>query len=132
MLHPTTRRLNRSCTAARYTHPSRVGMYVTSATQVAFGSVGSNWRSSTLSATGREWFESVVRTNRRFTAAEMPARFISLATEFTQHASPRATSSACIRGLPYRPFTWRWIARTRSVNSSRRCSPALGGRFRQA
>ena len=56
-----------------------------SATHTAFGSVGSNWRSSTFAATGGEWFESVVRTNRLFPFAEIPARVISPATQLTQH-----------------------------------------------
>ncbi len=47
-------------TAARYSHPSRVGMYVTSATHDVFGSAGSNSRSRTFSATGSPRFESVV------------------------------------------------------------------------
>ena len=56
--------------------------------------------------TPRRHRQRVVRVGRAderlFTRAEIPARFISRATQLTQHGWPRATNSACIRGLPYR------------------------------
>jgi hypothetical protein len=60
MLQPTTIRLNKSSTTAKYNQPSRVGMYVTSQTHASFGCSGSNSRSRTFGATGNEWLESVV------------------------------------------------------------------------
>ena len=103
-----------------------------SATHDAFGSSGSNSRSSTFSATGSAWFESVVCPNFASSLAAIPASRMTLATKFTQHACPRATNSAWIRGLPYRAFTSAWIRVTSAVSSSRRSSAALGGRDRQA
>ena len=64
---PTTRREYRSSTAARYSQPSRVGMYVMSATQASLAAEGSNCRSRRFSATGRSWLESVV-VQRNFRA----------------------------------------------------------------
>jgi hypothetical protein len=97
---PTIMRLNRSSTTARYSHPSRVGIYVMSAHHDAFGPEGSKSRSRTFGATGRRWLESVVRTNRRGIRALTPWALMSLATVFSEHAWPRAFNSAAIRGLP--------------------------------
>ena len=69
-------------------------------THEAFGSSGSNCRSNTFSATGIEWLESVVCLNLPRVFAAIPAARMSLATKFTQHACPRPTNSAWIRGLP--------------------------------
>ena len=103
-----------------------------SADQAAFGSDGSNSRSSTLSATGSPCRESVVRTNRRGALARMPCSRISLATVFSGQACPRAFSSAVIRGLPYRPFTSAWMTLIAAASSPRRSSPADGARAAQA
>ena len=64
--------------------------------------------------------------------AAIPASRMTRATMFTQHVVPRATNSAWIRGLPYRPFTSAWIAATCPASSSRRTAAALGSRDRQA
>ncbi|CAG9183481.1 hypothetical protein LMG23994_05141 [Cupriavidus pinatubonensis] len=57
---PTTSRLNRSRTTARYSHPSSVQMYVMSDVKTWFGAVGAKLRSSRFGATGNLCFESVV------------------------------------------------------------------------
>ena len=75
-------------------------MYVMSAAQARFAAPGTNRRSSTFSATGRSWFESVVARDFRFVTATTPSRRISRATVFTQQVVPRATNSAWILGLP--------------------------------
>jgi hypothetical protein len=71
-----------------------------SATHDSFGDPGSNCRSRRLSATGRSWSESVVQRYFRAALAAIPPSRINLATVLTQQSWPRATSSACIRGLP--------------------------------
>src|SRR5659263_555819 len=65
---PTTAREKRSRRTARYIHPSRVGMYVMSATHTRLGATASKWRSKRFGATGKEWAESVVvgRNFRRY------------------------------------------------------------------
>ena len=100
MDQPTTRREYRSSTAARYSQPSRVGMYVMSATHDSFGDAGSNCRSRRFSATGRSCLESVVQRNFLAVLAAMPLSRINLATVFTQQGRLRATNSAWMRGLP--------------------------------
>src|SRR5204862_7671653 len=99
--HPTTFRLHRSMTAARYSQPSPVGTYVMSAAQARSGSAWSKHRPSTLGAIGWAWDESVVRTrNRRRTTDRMPRARISRATVFSQHATSFAFSAWYTRGLP--------------------------------
>ncbi len=71
-----------------------------SAVQARFEASGSNRRSSTFSATRRPWLESVVQRDFRLVLAAIPSRRISRATVFTEQATPRATGSAWIRGLP--------------------------------
>ena len=95
-------RLNRSSTTARYSHPSRVGMYVLSAHHDSSGPAGSKSRPRTFSATGNRWFESVVRANCRGVRARIPWAFMSMATAYTEHSCPRAFDSAAVRGLPGR------------------------------
>src|SRR5437773_10509097 len=56
-----------------------------SADQDSFGPDGSKSRARRLSATGRWWFESVVRTNRRGAFARIPYSRISRATVFSEH-----------------------------------------------
>ena len=65
-----------------------------------FAAAGSNCRFNTLTATGRSWSESVVHRNFRADWAARPCARMSLATVLTQHVAPRATNSACSRGLP--------------------------------
>ncbi len=57
---PTTSRLNRSSTTARYSQPSSVQMYVMSEVNTRFGAVGVKLRASRFSATGSLCFDSVV------------------------------------------------------------------------
>jgi hypothetical protein len=57
-----------------------------SAPQTWFGRSGSKSRSRRFAATGRRWFESVVRTNRRGTRALIPWALMSLATVFSEHS----------------------------------------------
>ena len=71
-----------------------------SAVQNRFGAPGSNRRSTTFSATGWSWLESVVQRDFRLVLAATPASLISLAAVFSRRAWPRATNSAWIRGLP--------------------------------
>jgi hypothetical protein len=100
MLQPTTRREYRSSTAARYSHPSRVGRNVMSATDDSFGFVAANCRSSTFSATGRLCLESVVCLNFLAVFARRPACRMIAATVLTQQPWPAAFNSAWMRGLP--------------------------------
>ena len=86
ILHPTTGRLNGSTTTARYSHPSRVGTYVTSATHDALGSAGSKSRSDTFGATGCGRFESVACRNFRLAFAATPAARMTRATVFTRQS----------------------------------------------
>jgi hypothetical protein len=55
---------------------------------------------TTFSATGRAWFESVVRRTFRRVSAAIPYSRIRFATVLTQQGVRRATSSAWIRGRP--------------------------------
>ena len=71
----------------------------TTSVTVAGGGTAAN-SDGTFSATGSEWFESVVRRNFRLVLAEIPASRMTLATVFTQQSCPRATNSAWMRGLP--------------------------------
>ena len=59
-----------------------------SAVQTWLGASGSNCRSTTFSATGWSWLESVVQRNFRLVLAAIPASLISLATVLTQHGVP--------------------------------------------
>ena len=104
-----------------------------SASQISFGFAAAKSRSTTLGATGKSWFESVVLT-RNFLCeiARIPSPFMIFATAFTEQEWPRATNSACIRGEPYRFFTALWIARISAANSSRRFSLTLGCRSTQS
>src|SRR5205085_10305935 len=96
--HPTIILLNKSSTTARYSHPSRVGMYVMSADQDSFGPDGLKSRARRFSATGRGWFESVVRTNRLGAFALIPWALMSLATVFSEQSCPRAFNPGVIPG----------------------------------
>jgi hypothetical protein len=101
MAQPTTRRLHRSITAARYSHPWSVGTYVMSAAHLASGRSAAKSRSRRLSATGSAWAESVVRTRNRPTTFErIPRSRITLATVFAHALTPPALSAAATRGLP--------------------------------
>jgi len=97
---PTIRRECRSSTADRYSQPSRVGMEVMSAAQARSAAPGSNRRFKTFSATGRSWFESVVRRNLLLALAAIPRSRISFATVITLQRRPATANSAWIRGLP--------------------------------
>ena len=98
----------------------------------SFGPAGVKSRPSTFGATGMWCRESVVRTVRRDVLARMPPARMTLATVLTQHATPRALSSAWTRGLPYRAFTSAWTSPTRASRSARRAAAALGGRLSRA
>src|SRR5262249_31542618 len=97
---PTTIRLNRSSTTARYSHPWPVGTYVMSAHHDSFGPEGSNSRPRMFGATGRRWPEAVVRTNRRGDRAPIPWAVMSWAAVSPGHSGPRAFSGAAIGGPP--------------------------------
>jgi len=103
---PTTRRDARSRITARYSQPSRVGMYVMSAAQtrshapkVGFvSSVKRRW--STFGAAGWAAFRRVVTRNFGVLFARMPASRMSRATRCLPHVMPCAVVSVCMRGLP--------------------------------
>ena len=61
---PTTRRENMSSATAKWSQPSRVEMYVMSASHTSFGEAAVNCRSRRLAALGWEWWLSVVRGAR--------------------------------------------------------------------
>jgi hypothetical protein len=76
MLQPTTWRLWRSSTAAKYNQPSSVGMHVMSLDQTWFGAAGLKSRCSRSGATGKLCRLSVVTTNLRLPRARMPCRLM--------------------------------------------------------
>src|SRR5664279_5086440 len=89
-----------SRTAARYSQPSRVGMYVMSLSQ---RSLGCSDLKSRLMRFGDAWVlrESVVTRNRRIALGRICALRISLATVFRQHGTFWANNSTCTLGAPY-------------------------------
>ena len=97
---PTMRRENKSRMTARYSQPCCVHTYVISATHARSGASTVNSLSSTLSATGSLWSESVVFRNRGLRRPTMPFSRIRRATRLRPTSNPWATSSACTRGLP--------------------------------
>ena len=97
---PTTSRLNRSSTTARYSQPSPVWMYVMSPVHTRLGASGVKLRASTLGATGIECLESVVALKRRLWRARIPLSRISRSTRGRPMRWPRPCSSRCIRREP--------------------------------
>jgi hypothetical protein len=101
MLHPTTFRLYKSNTTAKYNQPSPVGIYVKSQTHFRFGASAVKSRFNTFAAGGWSCRESVVHgTNRRCRFDRNPVSRISRATVFTLIASPCSRNSRCTRGEP--------------------------------
>src|SRR5208337_3257801 len=76
---------NRSRITAKYSQPSRVQIYVISATQDMFADATSKARFKQLSYTGKWWLESVVALNFLLCLAWIPFCLINLATRFFPH-----------------------------------------------
>ncbi len=97
---PTMAREYKSITAARYSQPSRVGMYVMSLSQQALGRLTLKRRRRRLGETAFVLPELVVTLNFRIARGTICSWRISLATVLRQQATPWAVSSACTRGAP--------------------------------
>ena len=88
MAQPTIAREYTSRTAARYSQPSRVGMYVTSLSQQALGRSALKHRLTKLGKISLVLRESVVTRKRRIALGTICALRISLATVLRQQAIP--------------------------------------------
>src|SRR6185437_13431247 len=99
--HPTTYRENTSRIAARYSQPSSVGMYVTSANHKAFARVAVKCRWTRSGAYCSGFPGRVVQRKRRFCTPCKPARRISRATRLRPTRTPCSKrNSMWILGAP--------------------------------
>src|SRR6266568_2306873 len=78
--------------------------------QTRLGTLTANCRPKRFGATGRLCFESVVALYFFLAFALMPCSAMSFLTRSLPTRIPLASSSFHIRGQPYSPFTWAWIA----------------------
>src|SRR5512144_875040 len=106
-----------SRTAARYSQPSRVGMYVLS---LSHRSLGCSDVKARLMRFGDALVlrESVVTRNRRIALGRISALRIGLATVLRQHSTFWASSSTCTLGAPYASRLAWWIVLIRAVRST--------------
>src|SRR4030095_6192749 len=120
-----------SRTAARYSQPSRVGMYVMSLSQ---RSLGCSDMKSRLTRFGDALVlrESVVTRNRRIALGRISALRISFATVLRQHGTAWARRSTCNLGAPDDSRLAWCIFLIRAVRSPRRFWRSLGRRCRAA
>lgn len=114
---PTTRRLNASTVAARYSGRVAVGTSVMSETHSWFGAEAENSRFTRSGAGRRSAFRMVVRNFRRRVTPVSPCSRISRATRFRLTEIPEARSSARTRGAPYTPRLAACASRTASDSS---------------
>ena len=111
MRQPTTWRLNRSSTTARYSQPSSVAMYVLSHVHTWLGALAVKSRCSRLGAMDRLCLLSVVTTNFLLPLAWMTLFFIVRRTRSLPTRMPRASSSFQNLGQPHSCLPSAWMAR---------------------